>query len=473
MRLLHVCALWMSIAVAAVRAQDPAARPGADAPLEAGLAVIDITPPVPYRMSGYFNERLSTGVKDPLQAKALVFRQGELQAALVLCDLVGMSPEVVRRARARIEQNCGVPPSRVSIAATHSHTGPLYFGALREHWHRKRIAAEGADSYERIDYPAQLEETLVAVVEQARQRLRPVVLRRGAATETRLSFNRRFHMRDGSVRFNPGQLNPDIVRPAGPIDPQVGLLSLQFAGEPRPAAVLVNFALHLDTVGGTLYSADYPRHLEDRLRAIHGPDFVSLFGAGACGDINHIDVTIRGRRSAEEIGALLAETVEAGLSELAPIARPSLAVAHRVVDVPLQRYTADEIAEARRQIQRVDDPQLPFLDRVRAYKILAVELRGSDTLPLEVHAFRLDDETAIVTLPGEVFVELGLAIKQGSPFDNTLVIELANDAPGYLPTQKAFVEGSYETVNSRAMPGSGEQLVAAALELLRQLAVMP
>jgi neutral ceramidase len=82
---------------------------------------------------------------------------------------------------------------------------------------------------------------------------------------------------------------------------------------------------------------------------------------------------------------------------------------------------------------------------------------------------RLAPEVAVVTLPGEVFVELGLAIKRASPFRTTLVIELANDNPAYIPTKKAFAEGSYETVNSRVQPGSGEQMAEAATRLLKEL----
>jgi hypothetical protein len=74
-----------------------------------------------------------------------------------------------------------------------------------------------------------------------------------------------------------------------------------------------------------------------------------------------------------------------------------------------------------------------------------------------------------VTLPAEIFVELGLAIKAASPFETTLVIELANDSLGYIPTKKAFAEGSYEIVNSRVEAGSGERLVEAAISLLKEL----
>jgi len=194
-----------------------------------------------------------------------------------------------------------------------------------------------------------------------------------------------------------------------------------------------------------------------------------LFGTGTCGDINHVDVTIRGRRSAREIGTMLAETVERALPSLKPIARPALAVRQATVTVPLQRYSAEQVAKARKAMNHVADRKVPFLKRVEAYKIMALHLRGKSTIDLEVQAFRLGPELAVVTLPGEVFVDLGLAIKRASPFRTTLIVELSNDAPGYIPTKKAFAEGSYETVNSRIQSGGGEKMVAAAIRLLKEL----
>src|SRR5690606_30145480 len=117
----------------------------------------------------------------------------------------------------------------------------------------------------------------------------------------------------------------------------------------------------------------------------------------------------------------------------------------------------------------VGQRRLSFLNEVKAYAIVETADYGSPTLPLEVQVFRLSEDVAIVTLPAEVFVELGLAITAASPFKTTLVIELANDCPGYIPTKKAFAEGSYETVNSRVQPGVGEQLVETAVSLLRDL----
>ena len=439
-------------------------------PLQAGIAVIDITPPTSYRMSGYFSERLSTGTLNPLKARAFVLKQGGEKVAMVSCDIIGLPPEVTSQARQLACEKTGIPAENILIAATHTHTGPLYWGALRKHFHDKAVAESGDDPCEKIDYAAQLTERIVAVVCKADASVNPVVLRAGKAEQKGLSFNRRFHMKDGTVRFNPGVLNPDIVKVAGPIDPDVGIVFIDDAAGRKPIGGIVNFALHLDTVGGRSYAADYPFYVEQRLRAEYGEDFVLFFGTGTCGDINHIDVTRRERLKTDYIGTTLGRTVVSKADELSVVAAPRLAMKSAVVNAPLQRYSADEIKWAKDSINKVGTRELSFLEQVRAYKLLAIEMRGGDAIPLEVQVIRLGGDVAIVGLPGEVFVDIGLAIKKRSPFATTLVIELCQDAPGYIPTKKAFAEGSYETVNSRIAPGGGEMIVEKAVALLEALA---
>jgi len=441
----------------------------ADEQLSAGVATVEITPPLKYRMSGYFYERVSTGVKDPLMAKALVLRQGDAEAALVFCDLIGMSPQVTAAARKLAEKETGIPAANIVIAATHSHTGPMYFGELRRHFHEQAVKEQGSDPLEEVDYPAQLTERLVGAIVQARESARPARLKSGTAEQLGLSFNRRFHMKDGTVRFNPGVLNPDIVRAAGPIDPQVGIVLVEDAESSSPLAVLTVFALHLDTVGGTEYSADFPYYLEQTLREKLGGEVVSLFGAGTCGDINHVDVTNSERLKTDFIGTTLGKTVLGALPDLKPVAEPSLAARSSTLQVPLQEYTEEEIAQAAKDMFRVGTRELSFLEQVKACKITSIAQRGVDKLAADVQVLRLGDDTAIVALPGEVFAELGLSIKKASPFRTTLVVELSQDAPGYVPTKKAFAEGSYETVNSIVATGGGEMMAEEAIRLLKQL----
>ncbi|HSV98790.1 MAG TPA: neutral/alkaline non-lysosomal ceramidase N-terminal domain-containing protein [Sedimentisphaerales bacterium] len=441
-------------------------QPQTPKPLQAGVAVADITPPVGYRMCGYFNERLSTGVLNPLHAKALVLRQGDTRAAMVFCDLIGLSVEVSRKAREQVEQEIGIPAANILLSATHSHTGPLYSGALRDHLHEKAVAKYGKDPCEEMDYPSQLVARIVGAIREADAKVRPVQAEAVVTQQQGLSFNRRFHMKDGTVRFNPGVMNPDIVRVAGPVDPEVGVAL--FRDGQTALAGLVNFALHLDTLGGTQYAADYPYYAEQTLRENFGKEFTLLFGNGACGDINHIDVTTKDRLTTETIGTTLGRTVAAGLDQAKAIASPRLAVRSVLIDAPVQQFTPAEVEQAKKDMDKIGTPELSFLDQVRAYKIVDAQLRGA-IIPLEVQVFRINDEVAVVGLPGEVFADLGLAIKKASPFPITLVIELCQDDPAYIPTEKAFVEGSYETVNSRIEPGAGERVARAAIRLLKEL----
>jgi len=384
-------------------------------------------------------------------------------------DIIGISLDVSSRARRQAAEESGIPAANILIAATHSHTGPLYFGALRKYFHDLTVAKHGSDPYEKVDYSSELVAKIVKAITQADAAAKPVRLKAGVAEQQNLSFNRRFHMKNGTVRFNPGILNPDIVRVAGPIDPEVGIVFFREAGNDSAAAALVNFTLHLDTVGGTKYAADYPYYLEQSLREEYGDEFVLLFGTGTCGDINHIDVTKKERLKTGFIGKTLAETVNARAESLETVTEPALVVRSEIVQVPLQRYGPQKVAWARESIKKVGTRELSFLEQVEAYKILALQMRPGGTIGLEVQVFRLSRDVAVVGLPGEVFVDLGLAIKRASPFATTLVIELCQDAPGYIPTNKAFAEGSYETVNSRIAPGGGEMMVKAAVRLLKEL----
>ncbi len=121
-------------------------------PFEAGTATVEITPPVGYRMSGRFHERISAGTKDPLLAKAIVFSQGDVTAALVCCDIIEIDPRVAHESRRLIAVELGIAAENVSIAATHAHTSPLYWGALRDQFHKAAVAREGSDPQEVFDY---------------------------------------------------------------------------------------------------------------------------------------------------------------------------------------------------------------------------------------------------------------------------------------------------------------------------------
>jgi neutral ceramidase len=462
--------------------------PAADA-LRVGIAVADITPPVGFPMAGYYHERLAEGALDPLQAKAIVFRDAHAEAALVVCDLIGIATDLSQAVRQRASERTGIPAAHIVLTATHSHTAPDYMKELY-----LKLGRESQPPL-RAAYIDKLIDSLVNVIATAHAAAKPVVLQAGSATQaTPVSFNRRSVMRDGSVRTWMSHDHPEVVRAAGPIDPEIALLTVRDdAG--KPLGILSNFALHLDTVGGQKWSADYPYFIEQTLRQATGSDVVSLFGTGCCGDINHVNPRSKERNKADFIGRAIGESIHQQLGQLPKLERAELVVKSRTVRLPLQDATQDEVARSIDLLAAANrKEQVEFFAHVTAYKKLILDqlrhrephalaaehitwglsrsLAGvGETLPMDVTVMTLGSDVAIVCLPGEVFVELGLAIKQGSPFRTTLVIELSNHVESiYVPTRAAYAGGSYEVTNSAVQPGAGEMLVEAALSLLREAA---
>jgi neutral ceramidase len=457
--------------------------------LRVGVAEVDITPPAGFPMAGYYHERLAEGQIDPLRAKAIVMDDGQTQAALVVCDLIGIATDLTRAIRQQASEKTGIPLRNIVIAATHSHTAPDYMKELYLNLGGQRQDPARAAYIERL-----IRGPVEAIV-AARAAAQPVVLEAGVAKqEQTVSFNRRFVMRDGSARTWMSLDHPEVVRPAGPIDPQIGLLSIK-DGAGKQLGVVSNFALHLDTVGGLKWSADYPFFVEQTLRKAAGAEVISIFGTGCCGDINHVDPRRRERNKADFIGNSLGESINKQLGKLQRLERADLVVKSAIVRLPLQDATSDEVAGSIKTLAAAKrQEQVEFLEHVTAYKKLMLDqfrhkqphaatadhitwglsrsLAGiGEALPAEVTVMTLGSDVAIVCLPGEVFVELGLAIKQGSPFRTTLVVELSNCVETiYIPTRAAYAQGSYEVTNSALQPGAGEMLVETALTLLRQAA---
>ena len=420
-------------------------------------------------MAGYYSARGAEGTHDPLFAKALVLEKDGVKVALVALDLISTTRGLVEESRKLIEKETGIPGKNVMISATHSHTGPVLWDGS------PRADALGGGSQIARDYIKELPDKIADAVKKADAACKPAKVSFATGKEEGLAFNRRFHMEDGTVGWNPGKKNPKIVRPAGPTDPSVPVVFVETdEKQPKPIATYVNFAMHLDTVGGLYYSADYPFTLSKSLGAVKGDDMVTLFTTGACGDVNHINVESdkpqKGNGEAARIGTRLAGEVLRTFDKLKPAADGPLRVSSAVVELPLPAVTPDDVAAAKlilANVQAEKKPAPKFLDQVQAFKALDVAARLGKPLAVEVQVISLGDDLAWVSLPGEIFVDLGLQIKQGSPFRQTMIAELANGSIGYVPNRVAYPQGNYEVVSARCALGSGEKLVDEALKQLR------
>lgn len=441
------------------------------AELRVGAAALNITPPVGIGLAGYYFERGADGTNDDLLAKALVLDVDGTKGALVTLDLISTTRSIVEAARREIERVTGVPGANVMISATHAHTGPV----LSERGQREDAQGGGARMTQ--EYSSRLPALIAEAVRLAAERLEPARASAAVVLEPNLSFNRRFHMRNGSVGWNPGKLNTNIVRVAGPIDPEVGVIYFEAApgkSPAKPLATYVNFAMHPDTVGGAKFSADYPGALARRLAEYKGPDMITLFANGACGNINHVNVNWaepqKGPQEAARLGTILAGDVFKAWMQLKPVTPGALRVSTEIVKLPLPELKAGAAEQARETVLRYGmKDNRGFMEKVEAYKTLDVAAREGRPHEVEVQVIALGDDAAWVSLPGEIFVELGLAIKQASPFRSTFIAELANGAIGYIPNRPAYLEGNYEPISARCAAGSGELLVESAVRQLRAL----
>jgi len=437
--------------------------------LQVGAASVKITPPLGVPMAGYYSERLAEGVHDDLYAKAIVLEKDGVKAALVALDLISTQRDFIEAARQEIEQKVHIPAGHVMISATHAHTGPILSGRS------KRNDAIGGNSPLAEAFTTSLASLIVQSVQEAHANLVPARAAVGLGHEAQLSFNRRFHMKDGTVGWNPGKLNPNILRPVAPIDPDVPVVYFD-SQQRKPLATYVNFAMHLDTVGGLQLSADYPYTLRRLLGEFKGEDMVTVFTIGTAGDINHVNVKWanpqKGHGEAARIGTILAAEVLKTFERLETLEPQRLAARSEIVNLPLPKLEPGDVEKAHEVAARHSDkksPQPTFLETVKAYRVLDVAAREGKPLEAEVQVISLGQDIAWVALPGEIFVEIGLAIKAASPFKYTIIAELANGSVGYVPTKRAYAEGNYEVVSARCAEGSGEMLVDAALRLLRDL----
>jgi hypothetical protein len=431
-----------------------------------GAAQVDITPAAGAPMAGYYSFRPVEGALDPLYAKAIVVEQDGARAAFVVLDLVTTTEPTVREARRLIAERCQLPAERVMISATHTHTGPaLPRGSVMDELTK-------AGSPAGLQYANSLPELITKSVSDALAQLTPARASATVGQAPGVSFNRRVIGKDGKCIWQPAKIDPAVERPAGPVDPDLGLLVFDAVPpRPSPVAAYVNFAMHPTSLGASLRtSADYPGVLARLLREAKGADMVALFANGCCGNINHRDyLSGRPSRKTQEIGAALAEVALKSWPALQPV--KTYAPRARSSSVTLQRpqFSPETIARAKDVGRRMFTEKLKTVEMAEAVCVLETLSRQDVPLVAEVQAIALSDDVAIVGLPGEIFVELGLALKAASPFKYTFIAELANGSIGYVPNRAAYPQGNYEVVSARGAEGSGERLEEEALKLLRAL----
>lgn len=426
-----------------------------------GAARVDITPKDGTPLGGFYRFRGSAGVLDPLYAKTIVMEKDGTHAAIVVLDLSGTVRPIVEAARKLIQEQCGIEGDHVLISGTHTHSGPQQpRGSMMDEITKVNSPAG-------VSYTSALPAWIAESVKQAKARLVPVKSSVAVGKAEGISFNRRI-LREGQQEaiWQPQKLTPKD-RPAGPVDPEVGVLVFE-AGD-KPVALLLNFAMHPTSVGGGVkISADYPGVFTKLLSERHGAEMISVFANGCCGNINHHDYISGKRRSTLELGTALADAVDAAWPELKASAAFAPRIRSEQVTLKRRSFTEAQIAKARDMAANMLTKSFGTVPMAETVCILETLDKKDKPLLAEVQVIAISDEVAVVALPGEIFVELGLALKKASPFKHTFIAELSNGSIGYIPNQEAYPQGNYEIVSARGEAGSGEKLVEVALKLLNE-----
>jgi hypothetical protein len=275
-------------------------------------------------------------------------------------------------------------------------------------------------------------------------------------------------MRDGTARTHGTFDDPNALCLEGPIDPELAVIGVRGAATGDLLGALVNFACHPTHHGGDgAIDAGYPGVLAAALRDRGCP--VTLFLNGASGNVHTSDPAAGGKgMSAQDAGRTLAHDAWTVLQEMPYDLTPHLSAASRAVELPYRHLTQAEITGQVRGAQRFIDPAI--YDRTIPPLLERIQRRGTERA--EIQALLLGD-CALVGVPGELFIELGLQVKEGAHPVRALVVSCANGRVGYIPTQDAFRRGGYETTfgpTSMLAPEAGPQVAQAAIELVRRLA---
>jgi hypothetical protein len=449
--------------------------------LQAGFAEADITPDSGMEQPGGYGKSYHQQVHDPCKIRASVFADGNSRVAIVGLDGIGVHGEMVHEARHQIHSRCGIAPEAIMVAASHSHSsGPIHGIMPGDYNHAspqvQKLAYEHS-TCTNLDYYRDVLNKLVDAVCRADAAKQPCRCGAGKGVEDKVAFNRRFLMKNGLTYTHPGQGNPDIVKPAGPVDPEVGVIGA-WNSDGQLTGCIVNFACHATTSPGGI-SANYIYYLETAIRGMFGQQVVVVFLPGTSGDVTQVDNLSPYQRPDREQWARLvggrvgAEAVKVLLS-MAPGEMGPLDASTASFEVE-RRAPSPERLQRAEELVRQDPRQVGGTEWTFAKEIVLLDalLEREPRVAVEVQAVQVGP-VVMLGLPAEVFCQFGLDMKSASPFPLTFPVTFANDCVGYIPTEDAFGEhgGGYETrltAYTNLDITAGRQMVKAAVELAKNM----
>lgn len=459
---------------------------------KAGYARVDITAPLGCDMPGYYVTRNAKSILDPLEMVCVAFSDGKNKALIFQVDTEAIANDVATQMRTEIEKATGVNRDAILIHASHTHVG----GPLVRHFNpggRSKELAERTNAitelYIQLCVTRAVDAATMAIAD-----LKSAKLGCARSEANRISFIRRFWMKDGKVRTNPGVNNPNIVKRVGDPDEQVQVLRVDREGaEP---ICFINFQTHPDVIGGEGLSADWPGFTRRIFEAATFGKSKCIVINGTQGDVNHVcvdpkpgeqnglhadfDGADRGYEHAMHMANVLAAAALKVWVKCAPIEAGEIKFAVKNVKVPAQKAkdSDEKNLEWAKKVWDMHvagkDSELPWKEMelttevARAGRICRVA-KGPDFFDIPLCSFAIGKSVAFGGFPGEPFNEIGKEIKKASPFKMTILSCLTNGTRGYFPFSDSYEQGGYEPATSPFGPTVANLLIKGELELLGEL----
>lgn len=454
MRLGQITLLWLVCAVGGVGTiRSEAAAPQANGGLRVGAAAVALEADDSMPIAGSIHAGRVHGQEGQLRATAVVLdRPGGPRLAIVSCDVLMFSRDLVDPVAAEIEKTCGIPAAGILIHATHTHHAPSTM----------RVHAYGPCEV----FCKRLQQGIVAAVAQAQKRLAPSQLAFTLGQEKTVGMNSRLLLGDGTIYW----IGPrdDAVGPTGPFDPDLPVLVFRSPAGKLQAMLFGHSTHSIGTLKGSVRSPSFYGMAAQALEAELGGTVAFLQGASGSTHAYNL--------SAPEAFERIRQAVRTACEQAEPQRVHRLAALKKPFRFRVRHFdeAAEEKAVTTYCTKRAPGAAESIAAVFRQMRKELAPLQGQErTTWLQVMRI---GPVAIVAVPAELFTSLGLEIKRRSPMKHTVVAELSNDWIGYLPDLDGHKRGGYQVwtgLHSYAEPGTGERLVEEAVRMLQQIAANP
>lgn len=433
---------------------------------QAGFARVDITPPLGSPLAGNSQYRPAERILDPLELNCVAFSDGESTALLITGDFLYVMEDAATRIRNLIAKRCNIPASHVFMQGLHQHTS-LRIGT------RPHVWGKGFDDEPYLDV---LYRKYCDVAQMALGDLKDATLCIAEKESSDpLSFIRRYLMKDGSYKMNPGRGNPEIVRPIGEADNTVRLLRIK--REEGEDIAIVGFQCHPDVIGGKGISADWPgfvrRYTEEAL-----PGVKCVLVNGFQGDSNHInplrdpeeDKKRVGYKHASYMGKTISDTAVSLWEKATPVEAGKVWGKVQMAYVPTNMRGIERLEECKRiraeiaagtrepskdHTTNIECARIADLQRELIYQNIPVCILGLGKI-------------VFLGLGGEPFTRYAANAREVGKDFYVFTACLTGGGQGYLPTKEAYDQGGFEAQTSRFDSSVEEVLKCSMGELIEE-----